>query len=117
MTEPDTSVDTAEESVTNQPNQEAQQFIENLVTETETQKKELSISVEHDPENPFHFRRQRDEGETLSSVANSLEAIRRWVDGVDDEGWELYKLTFKTTIVAQRTETKENGSENDPTSE
>jgi hypothetical protein len=80
------------------------------VTETETHKKEFSISIKHNPESPFYSLRQSDEDRSLATVADALEDIRKWVDGIDDDEWELNKFTLTTTIVAQRTETDEEGS-------
>lgn len=117
MAESDTAVDTAEESVTDHSVQEPQQSIEDLVTETTTYEKELSASIKHHSERPSHVPRQSDEGQHLSTVANVLEDIRNWVNDVDDEEWELAKFRLNTTIVAQRTETEEDDSENGSTSE
>jgi len=112
MTESDTSVGTADESVTNQPIQESQRSIEDLVTETRIHEKEFSVSIDQDTENPLHYVRQSDEDLTLSSVADALEDIKEWVNEVNDEEWELDQFTLATTIVVKRTETEENGPEN-----
>lgn len=117
MTEQDTSVDTTEESVAYQPSEETQQFIEGLVTETTAHKKEFSVSINRTQRIASNSLLKDDEDLTLSEVADTLKDIIWWVDEVNDEEWELNQFTLTTTIVAQRTETEEDGSENGSTSE
>jgi hypothetical protein len=117
MTEPDTSVDTAEEPITNQPSEEVQQFIEDLVTETTAHKKEFSVSINRAQRSASNSLWRNEEDLTLSEVADTIKDVVWWVNEVNDEEWELNQFELSTTIVAQRTETEEDDSENDPTSE
>jgi len=124
MTEPDTSVEIADEPTHERSEDNSQQPVEDYVTETTIHEKEFSVSIEYDSKNPLHWVWSRDEGPTLSSVAGSLKEIQEWVENVNDEEWELDQFKLKTTIVAQRTEKAEDSPDeeecetgNSPTTE